>query len=317
MLSTPFNNYRQRSSLSLALEILPIRAAALASHYVCFRGARLGAYILVQALYFGDVNIQNLITGSHNLLKPMIDKPILPSVTSLGTLTINDVSKTGFGYNPSVGPSSNAITAETSSLLLNKRLVNLTPTLHSSIYDRNTNTKKISEISLLTLSFLFCEIVSWAHGKSKGVLDLEGRLNGLGYQIGQRYLELVKLREGMKYSKREIRIIEILQFIHGPFWKAIFGKTANELEKSQDVHDEYMIIDNTPLISKFISIPKEYGDLNCSAFVAGIVEGALDSSGFHATVVAHSAPTPEAPLRTVFLIKFDESLFTREEIRFN
>ncbi|OBA19458.1 TRAPP I complex [Metschnikowia bicuspidata var. bicuspidata NRRL YB-4993] len=247
----------------------------------------------------------------------MIDKPILPSVESIGALTIHDVSKTGFGYNPSIGPNSNAITAETSSILLNKRVVNLTPTLHQSIYDRNVNNKKISEISLLTLGFLFCEIVSWAHGKSKDVLDLESRLNGLGYQIGQRYLELIKLREGIKYSKREIRIIEILQFIHGPFWKAVFGKPANELEKSQDVHDEYMIIDNMPPVSKFISIPKEYGDLNCSAFVAGIIEGALDSSGFHCTVVAHSAPAEETPLRTVFLVKFDESLFTREEIRFN
>ncbi|GEQ67499.1 hypothetical protein JCM33374_g1164 [Metschnikowia sp. JCM 33374] len=247
----------------------------------------------------------------------MIDKPILPSVASIGALTIHDVSKTGFGYNPSVGPASNAITAETSSILLNKRTVNLTPTSQSSIYDRNINTKKISEISLSTLGFLFCEVVSWAHSKSKGVSDLEGRLNGLGYQIGQRYLELVKSREGIKYGKREIRIIEILQFIHGPFWKAVFGKTANELEKSQDVHDEYMIIDNMPLVSKFISIPKEYGDLNCSAFVAGIIEGALDSSGFHANVVAHSAPSAEAPLRTVFLVKFDDSLFTREEIRFS
>lgn len=247
----------------------------------------------------------------------MIDKPILPSVASIGALTIHDVSKNGFGYNPSVGPSSNAINAETSSLLVNKRVLNLTPTLHASIYDRNINTKKISEISILTFGFLFCEVVSWAHGKSKGVLDLEGRLNGLGYQIGQRYLELIKLREGIKYGKREIKIIEVLQFIHGLFWKAVFGKTANELEKSQDVHDEYMITDNMPLVSKFISIPKEYGDLNCSAFVAGIIEGALDSSGFHASVVAHSAPSAEAPLRTVFLVKFDELLFTREEIRFN
>ena len=121
----------------------------------------------------------------------------------------------------------------------------------------------------------------------------------------------------MKYGKRETKIIEILQFIHGPFWRAVFGKTANELEKSQDIHDEYMIIDNMPLVSKFISIPKEYGNLNCSAFVAGIVEGALDSAGFHSTVVAHSAPVDGLPLRTVFLVKFDSLLFTREEIRFN
>lgn len=248
---------------------------------------------------------------------PMSDTPILPSLANFGTLTIHDTSKSGFGYNPSIGPASNCITSETSAILAAKRPVDLTPTSHAAIYDRNVHSKKSKEMSLSALSFLFGEIVSWAHSKSKGVSDLENRLNGLGYQIGQRYLELVKLREGQKYAKREIKIIEILQFVHGPFWKAIFGKTANELEKSQDSHDEYMIIESVPTMAKFISIPKDYGDLNCSAFVAGIIEGALNSAGFYASVVAHSAPTPEASLRTVFLIKFDELLFTREEIRFS
>ena len=48
-----------------------------------------------------------------------------------------------------------------------------------------------------------------------------------------------------------------------------------------------MIVENVPLLNRFISIPKEYGDLNCSAFVAGIIEGALDNSGFNADVTAH------------------------------
>lgn len=245
------------------------------------------------------------------------DKTILPSVSSLSTLTISDNSKSGFGYNPARGPSSNAITQETLNILLSKKTVSLTPMSNNSIYDKNINNKKISEINLSSLSYLFCEIVNWTHKNSKGIQDLEKRLNGLGYQIGQRFLELIKLREGLKYSKREIKIIEILQFIHGSFWKSLFGKTANELEKSQDINDEYMIIDNTPLISKFISIPKDYGNLNCSAFVAGIIEGALDSSGFHANVTAHLVPIDGHPLRTVFLMKFDQSLIIREELRFN
>lgn len=247
----------------------------------------------------------------------MTDKAILPSVAAMGALTINDVARHGFGYNPSVGPASNTINQDSSALLVSKKGVSLTPTSHNSIYDRNINTKKVSEISLSALGFLFGEVVNWAHGQSKGIQDLENRLNGLGYQIGQRYLELAKIREGMKYGKRETKIIEILQFIHGPFWRSVFGKTANELEKSQDVNDEYMIIDNVPVMAKFISIPKEYGNLNCSAFVAGIVEGALDSAGFHASVIAHSAPADDLPMRTVFLVKFDELLFLREEIRFS
>ncbi|KAI3406997.2 TRS31 [Candida oxycetoniae] len=239
---------------------------------------------------------------------------ILPSA-SFQKLTINDVSKYGFGYNPSIGPASNTITSESSSLLLSKRTVSLTPTSTNSIYDRNITSRKPHEISLSALSFLFCEIVNWAHKKSKGVHDLENRLNGLGYQIGQRYLELVKLREGFKLYKREIKILGILQFIHGPFWKTVFGKFANELEKSQDISNEYMIVENIPTLNRFISIPKDYGDLNCSAFVAGIIEGALDSSGFSASVTAHNAQTEANPMRTVFLIKFSEQVLIRENLR--
>ncbi|CUM63534.1 uncharacterized protein PRCAT00001111001 [Priceomyces carsonii] len=244
------------------------------------------------------------------------DNIISPAVAGISGLSLSQATVAGFGYNPSFGTSSNNITSESSSILMSKKTITLTPTSFNSIYDRNISTKKAVEINLSSLSFLFCEIVSFSHRNSKGVQDLETRLNGLGYQIGQRFLELIKLREGLKYSKREIRIIEILQFIHSSVWKSIFGKTANELEKSQDVDNEYMIIDNVPLISKYISIPKDYGNLNCSAFIAGIIEGALDSSSFQATVTAHSVPIEGHPLRTVFLINFDELLLMREEIRF-
>ncbi|KAI5957332.1 TRS31 [Candida jiufengensis] len=186
-----------------------------------------------------------------------------------------------------------------------------------SLSNINVLSKKPEIINLSSLSFLFSAIVSHYHQKSINIQDLENRLNGIGYQIGQRYLELIKLREGFKLNKREIKIIGILQFIHGQFWKTIFGKYANELEKSQDINNEYMIIDNVPLLNRFISIPKDYGDLNCSAFVAGIIEGALDSAGFNANVTAHNAFTDVNPLRTVFLIKFDESVMIRESLRFS
>lgn len=242
------------------------------------------------------------------------DDIILPSISSISKLTISDVSKTGFGYNPSIGPASNAITQDTAGILLNKRTVSLTST--PSIYDRNITSKKPHDINLSSLSFLFCEVVNWSHRNSKGIHDLETRLNGLGYQVGQRYLELIKLREGFKTSRREIKIIDMLQFIHGPFWRTIFGRLANELEKSQDIANEYMITDNVPMLARFINIPKDYGNLNCSAFVAGVIEGALDSAGFYADVTAHSVPIDGYPLRTVFLIKFDELLLIRESLRF-
>lgn len=41
-----------------------------------------------------------------------------------------------------------------------------------------------------------------------------------------------------------------------------------------------MISDNEPILSKYISVPKELSQLNCNAFVAGIVEAVLDGCQF-------------------------------------
>lgn len=49
--------------------------------------------------------------------------------------------------------------------------------------------------------------------------------------------------------------------------------------------DEYMISDYDLFINKFISVPKDLGQLNCGAFVAGIVKGCLDGAGFPARYV--------------------------------
>ena len=46
--------------------------------------------------------------------------------------------------------------------------------------------------------------------------------------------------------------------------------------------DEYMISDYDLFVNKFISVPKDMGQLNCAAYVAGIVKGALEGAGFPA-----------------------------------
>lgn len=78
-----------------------------------------------------------------------------------------------------------------------------------------------------------------------------------------------------------------------------------------------MIIDNLPLMSHFISVPKDFGQLNVGAFTAGIIEGILDSAYFQANVSAHTMEVEGLPLRTVFLIKFDHGVLERETIRYS
>ncbi|KAI9229387.1 MAG: NO signaling/Golgi transport ligand-binding domain-containing protein [Piptocephalis tieghemiana] len=154
-------------------------------------------------------------------------------------------------------------------------------------------------------------MLQYTQNRVHGIQDLERKLNEFGYRVGLRALELVMLRE--KNPRRETRILGILYFINASIWKALFGRQADSLEKSTENDDEYMISDNDPVISRFISVPKELSQLNCASFVAGIVEAVLDGCQFPARVTAHSLPTESAPYKTTILIKFDRQVMEREE----
>jgi hypothetical protein len=88
-----------------------------------------------------------------------------------------------------------------------------------------------------------------------------------------------------------------------------------------------MLFDNEPMVNTYISLPREMSNLNCAAFVAGIIEGVCDGAGFPTEgVSAHSVGEQEGggeeaergnkmwPGKTVFLIKFKKEVLEREEI---
>ncbi|GAV29137.1 hypothetical protein PMKS-002617 [Pichia membranifaciens] len=95
-------------------------------------------------------------------------------------------------------------------------------------------------------------------------------------------------------------------------WTSLFDKQADSLEKSSEHENQYMIIDNNPVMTKYIGLPKEYENLNCESFVAGIIEGMLDISYFKCEVSAHTVPKDTCPNRTVYLIKLDDAVLARE-----
>ena len=103
-------------------------------------------------------------------------------------------------------------------------------------------------------------------------------------------------------------IVGMLSFIKDVCWKSMFGKPADNLQKSVESDSEYMIHDNDPIVNKFVSVPKEMGSLDCAAFMAGIIKGMLDSAGFGAEVRAVPVEIEEGSrrCRTVFVINFDE-----------
>ncbi|KAI8348925.1 NO signaling/Golgi transport ligand-binding domain-containing protein [Mortierella sp. GBAus27b] len=154
-------------------------------------------------------------------------------------------------------------------------------------------------------------MLQYTQKRVSGIQDLERKLNELGYRVGIRALDLFVWRD--KNSKRETRVLGMLYFIHTTVWKTMFGKQADSLEKSTENEDEYMISDNDPIISKFISVPKDIAQFNCGAFIAGIIEAIMDGCQFPSRVTAHTVPIDGYPLRTTILIKLDKEVLEREE----
>lgn len=199
-----------------------------------------------------------------------------------------------------------------------------------TIYDVPINRRRNAELSRASFAYLFSEMITYAQRRVTGITDLEKRLNIQGYPIGLKLLDLLLYRSPTPFAStssaannlRPTAVLPLLQFISTTLWKALFNRPADALERSQESKDEYMITDNDPLVNTYISVPKEMNQLNCAAYVAGIVEGVCDGCGFYARVTAHSVGEDEGvesnrqmwPGKTVFLIKFNEEVMEREEI---
>lgn len=165
------------------------------------------------------------------------------------------------------------------------------------------------EVSLSAFAYLLSELVQHSQARVRDVAALERRLEDAGAQVGARMLEVVVARD--KQGRRETRVAGVLQLVSQALWKALLGKPADSLEILED--DEYIVCDNNLLVNRFVSVPKDLGQLNCGAFVAGIVRGALEDAGFPATVSAYYAPVEgQARPRTNVLIKFAPEVMERE-----
>ncbi|KAH9449923.1 hypothetical protein MJO28_014166 [Puccinia striiformis f. sp. tritici] len=203
----------------------------------------------------------------------------------------------------------------------------------------NSYTVSSLDVNLVAFELMFAEIVRYTQQRVDGIGEFEKKLNILGYQVGSRLLSLLSLRDALSGSPnaislstgksislgggsissasstipiRLIRLVPVLSWIHSTLWKTVVGKAADVLEHSNENEDEYMISDNDLLITRAITIPKDMSQLSCGAYMAGIVEGALDGLGFPSRVTSHSAPSPQFPKRTTLLIKFEKACIDRE-----
>eukprot|EP00189_Rhodosorus_marinus_P007593 CAMPEP_0184751962 /NCGR_PEP_ID=MMETSP0315-20130426/43331_1 /TAXON_ID=101924 /ORGANISM="Rhodosorus marinus, Strain UTEX LB 2760" /LENGTH=207 /DNA_ID=CAMNT_0027231269 /DNA_START=75 /DNA_END=698 /DNA_ORIENTATION=+ len=164
------------------------------------------------------------------------------------------------------------------------------------------------EVSFSAYALLFSEIVQYSRKRVRSTTGLEEKLNDIGRRVGSRALELVSIRE--KVPTRSTKVLQILSFVFNPVWKFLFGKQPENLRKVSESESSYFIEERDPLVNTFVSVPEDYGSMNCAAFVAGIIAGVLESAGFTAKVHAYNSNDSERtyPPMTLYTIEFSDEV---------
>ncbi|XP_022200806.1 trafficking protein particle complex subunit 5 [Nilaparvata lugens] len=173
-----------------------------------------------------------------------------------------------------------------------------------SILDKSLS-KGRGEVSLSCFALLFCELVQYCQNRVYTVPELQNKLAEMGQEVGVKLLDLYFVRE--KNCKRENKLLNMLLFIKTTLWKGLFGREADKLEHANDDERIYYLIEKEPLVNRYISVPKDKGNLNCAVFIAGIIESILNCSGFTAKVTAHWHKG------TTYMVQFDESVIARDK----
>lgn len=252
-----------------------------------------------------DINTRSQIFDT--VLRAMVEDILSPS-------TIHDTQSVGQGYDYTIGPTQTLPNAASD-------------VPNSRIYEQSLISKE-NKVSLSSYAFLFQSIISYHRDSSKNVQEIERKLNALGYNIGIRLTELLNFRDSVpaktgsssienvasaitNMKRRHLKILETLQYIHLTVWQYLFSRPSNDLVKSSERDNEYMIIDNEPTLSQFI----QHTSVQCESLTCGIIEGFLDMAGFSCHVTSHFVEEDGFANRTVYLIQFDKEVVEREALR--
>lgn len=93
-------------------------------------------------------------------------------------------------------------------------------------------TQARGEVNMDAYLALFAELVSYCRDRVESVMALQEKLSQLGFRIGRRALDLIIARE--RISKRDTRLLSILNFIALTLWTFLYGKQADSLKKVRD-----------------------------------------------------------------------------------
>lgn len=165
---------------------------------------------------------------------------------------------------------------------------------------------KKTSIPKQTYALLFSEVVQYCHQRVDTLDKFSSQLREMGYPIGCTILEVLEQNQSIGY-KRQTKPIPVLLQLKDKIWQYLFGTSANDLEQQMDDANCYMLYDNNPMLTQYISHPQDIKNaFSCCSFVAGIIQGILCSSGFKCDVTCHPNPGQGFPDRVVYLIKFLE-----------
>jgi hypothetical protein len=163
-----------------------------------------------------------------------------------------------------------------------------------------------TKIPRKTFALLFSEIVQYCHQKSDTLEKFSQQLKQMGYPIGCTILEV--MQQGSANFKRQTAVVQMLLAVKEKIWPYLFGYQASGLEQQLDNANCYMIYDDKPMVTYFVSYPADLKNVfSCCAFVAGILEGILTTSGFPCEITTHpnnAGGDAAGADKVVFVIEF-------------
>jgi hypothetical protein len=162
-----------------------------------------------------------------------------------------------------------------------------------------------TKIPKSTFALLFSEIVHYCHQKAGTLDQFATELKQMGYPIGCTILEVIQ-HAGTNF-KRQTTVVTMLIAVKEKIWPYLFGYQAHGLEQQLDDANCFMLYDEKPMVTQFISHPQDLKNhFSCCSFVGGILEGILCSAGFPCTVTTHpNTSTPGgSPDKVIFVIQF-------------
>lgn len=163
---------------------------------------------------------------------------------------------------------------------------------------------KTTKIPKSTYALLFSEVVQYCHQKVDSLDNFAKQLQLMGYPIGCTIFEVLSQSKDSQF-KRITSEIPMLIALKEKIWHFLFGAMATDLQQQVDDQSCYMLYDDKPMVTHYISHPAEIkAQFSCCSFVAGIIEGILFSAGFPCRITTHPNPQSQQPNAVVYLIKF-------------